>query len=65
MGGNAVARMKEWWAYAAFAFADPPAVRRLLKKVRKVDEYVSAVLRVFGELELAEVARYPEAARDR
>lgn len=65
MGGNAVARMKEWWAYAAFAFADPPAVRRLLKKVRKVDEYVSAVLRVFGELELAEVARYPEAARNR
>ena len=58
MGGNAVARMKEWWAYAKFAFANPIAVQRTLRKVRKVDEYQLAVRRVFDEQGLAEVARY-------
>lgn len=58
MGGNAVARMKEWWSYAKFAFAAPVAVQRALRKARKVDEYQSAVCRVFGEQELAKTARY-------
>ena len=47
IGGNAVFRMKEWWFYAKFAFADPMAVHRAVRKVRKVEEYEVAVERVF------------------
>lgn len=47
MGGNAVARMKEWWGYAEGCFADPKAVHRALRKARCADEYEAAVEKVF------------------
>lgn len=63
IGGNAVFRMKEWWFYAKFAFANPLSVKRILRKVRKVGEYESAARRIFAEEELASVARFfPEGA---
>lgn len=58
MGGNALFRMKEWWSYARFAFADPQKVWRLVRKVRKVDEYEKAVERIFNWVELADEAVY-------
>lgn len=58
MGGNAVFRMKEWWFSAQYAFADPRAVHRAIRKTRRVDEYEAAVRRVFREQPLARVARY-------
>ena len=57
IGGNAVFRMKEWWSYARFSFADPPSVHRAVRKVRRADEYADAVERVFATERLARVAR--------
>lgn len=50
MGGSAVFRMKEWWSYAKHSFADPAAVWRLIRKVKKTGDYEVAVARVFREL---------------
>ena len=50
MGGNAVFRMKEWWSYAKHSFAEPMAVWRLIRKVKKTGDYEVAVARVFREL---------------
>ena len=58
IGGNAVFRMKEWWSYARFSFADPLSVHRAVRKVRRVDEYADAVERVFATERLARVARF-------
>lgn len=58
IGGNAVFRMKEWWSYARFSFADPLSVHRAVRKVRRVDEYADAVERVFTTERLARVARF-------
>ena len=58
IGGNAVFRLKEWWFYAKFAFANPQAVHRLVRKVRKLDEYEAAVACVFANEPFAEVARF-------
>ena len=58
IGGNAVFRMKEWWSYAACVLADPLAVRRAVRKVRRADEYRAAVERVFREGRLAEEPWY-------
>ena len=56
MGGNAVFRMKEWWFYAKFAFAEPLAVHRAVRKVRKAGEYEAATGHIFHNLPLAEQA---------
>lgn len=58
IGGNAVFRMKEWWSYARFSFADPLSVHRAVRKVRRADEYADAVERVFATERLALVARF-------
>lgn len=58
MGGNAVFRMKEWWAYAKFSFADPAAVHRAVRKAKKVDEYRLAADRVFSKEKLAASPRF-------
>lgn len=58
MGGNAVLRMKEWWSYARFAFAEPMAVQRAIRKVRKVAEYEKAASWIFQNLPLADEAVY-------
>ena len=58
MGGNAVCRMKEWWSYAKYAFADPLSVHRTIRKARKLEEYRAATARVFCSEELASVARF-------
>lgn len=58
MGGNALFRMKEWWSYARFAFADPQKVWRLVRKVCKADEYEKAAERIFNGVELADEAVY-------
>ncbi len=58
MGGNAVFRMKEWWSYARFSFADPLAVHRAVRKARKVREYDAAIEHIFRTQPLAEVARF-------
>lgn len=58
IGGNAVFRMKEWWSYARFAFADPLSVHRAVRKVRRVDDYQAAVSRIFNSEPLADVARF-------
>lgn len=59
VGGNAVGRMKEWWSYARYAFADPVAVGRLVRRARRADEYRAAAERVFRTQRLAPVARFP------
>lgn len=58
MGSNAVFRMKEWWSYARFSFADPLAVHRAVRKTRTLREYEAAAARVFQTQELARVARF-------
>lgn len=58
IGGNAVFRMKEWWFYAKCAFADPMTVHRAVRKVRKVDEYMTAVDLVFRSEPLAPIAQF-------
>lgn len=58
IGGNAVFRMKEWWFYAQHAFANPLAVHRRVRKVRKVAEYRAAVEGIFGSEAFAAVARF-------
>ena len=58
IGGNAVFRMKEWWSYAECALADPLAMRRAIRKVRRADEYRAAVERVFREGRLADEPWY-------
>ena len=58
IGGNAVFRMKEWWSYAQFAFADPLSVHRAVRKVRRVDDYRAAVSRIFRSEPLADIARF-------
>lgn len=58
MGGNAVLRMKEWWSYAKYAFEDPVSVWRAVRKVRKVEQYVTAAASVFGREKLADEASY-------
>ncbi len=58
IGGNAVFRMKEWWAYAKCAFANPLAVVRRVRKTRKVEEYLAAVESVFTNEPLAEEPCY-------
>ena len=58
IGGNAVFRMKEWRSYAACALADPLAVRRAIRKVRRADEYRAAAERIFREGWLADEPWY-------
>ena len=53
IGGNAVFRMKEWWAYAKDSFADPMTVARCVRKTRKIEEYLTAVETVFASAPLA------------
>ncbi len=62
IGGNAVFRMKEWWSYARFSFADPVAVHRAVRKVRTVKEYEEAAARVFRTEHVAPVARFRASA---
>ena len=58
MGGNAVLRMKEWWSYVQYAFEDPVSVWRTIRKVRKVEQYVTAAAAVFERGRLAGEASY-------
>lgn len=58
MGGNAVFRMKEWWFYGKCAFEDPMAIHRIMRKVKKADEYQAAAEKVFRERKMAETARF-------
>lgn len=58
MGANAVFHMKEWWSCARFLFEDPDAVHRAVRSVRKVDDYLAAVGRVFREERLAEAGQF-------
>ena len=56
MGANVVFRMKEWWFYTKCAFENPLAVHRMVRKVRKVDEYLASVERIFSTQQLAQQA---------
>ena len=47
IGGNAVYRLKEWWSYARYAFADPVAVHRAVRKARRVEDYRAVAEQVF------------------
>ncbi len=58
MGGNAVFRMKEWWSYAKFAFADSAAVHRAVRKARTTAEYETAAARVLGMQVLTSSPRF-------
>ncbi len=49
IGGNAVFRMKEWWSYAKASFGNPEGVHRVVRKVRRVDEYKAAVEQIFAQ----------------
>ena len=53
MGGNAVFRMREWWSYAKDLFANPLAVQRTVRKVKRADEYEAAASRIFRTEKLA------------
>lgn len=55
-GANVVFRMKEWWFYTKCAFENPLAVHRMVRKVRKVDEYLASVERIFSTQQLAQQA---------
>lgn len=57
MGGNAVFRMKEWWGYAKYAFANPHSVQRIVRKTRCADEYEAAARKVFSTEKLADSPR--------
>ena len=57
IGGNAVFRMKEWWSYAKFAFADSTAVHRAVRKARTTAEYGAAAARVLSAQPLASSPR--------
>ena len=61
MGGNAVFRMKEWWSYAQYAFDNPLAVHRAVRKTRTVEEYQRAAELVFRTARRADVARFRTA----
>lgn len=61
MGGNAVFRMKEWWFYAKFAFTNPLAVHRLVRKARTVKEYEMATECVFHTEKLADAIQFRSA----
>lgn len=56
MGANVVFRMKEWWFYAKCAFENPLVVHRMVRKARKVDEYLASVERIFSTQQLAQQA---------
>lgn len=58
IGGNAVFRMKEWWSYAKFAFADSTAVHRAVRKARTTAEYEAAAARVLSAQPLASSPRF-------
>ena len=58
IGGNAVFRMKEWWSYAKYSFADPQVVHRAVRKARKVGEYEEALERVFQAQGLSAEPRF-------
>ncbi|WP_346674172.1 tRNA dihydrouridine synthase [Enorma phocaeensis] len=58
IGGNAVFRMKEWWSYAKYSFADPQVVHRAVRKARKVGEYEAAVEHVFQTQGLSAEPRF-------
>lgn len=58
IGGNAVFRMKEWWFYAKFAFADPTAVHRAVRKARTAAEYEAAAARVLSTQPLSSSLRF-------
>ena len=55
MGGNAVFRMKEWWFYAKFAFAEPMTVHRAVRSLKKPVDYERAVESVFDTMEMVDV----------
>lgn len=63
IGGNAVSCLKEWWFYAKFAFEDPLAVQRAIRKTKKIDDYLSAVQRVFRQEPLTESAVFRPASK--
>lgn len=63
MGGNAVFRMKEWWSYVRFAFTDPLAVHRAVRKARKVEAYEAGVAQVFATGRLSSEPWFPAADR--
>ena len=52
MGGNAMARMKEWWSYAKELFVSPISVQRAVRKLKRVDDYEAAVSKIFRTEEL-------------
>lgn len=56
MGTNVVFRMKEWWFYAKCAFENPLAVHRMVRKARKIDEYLASVEKIFSTQQLAQRA---------
>ena len=58
MGSNAVFRMKEWWSYAKYSFANPMVVQRAVRKVRRAEEYEVAVAGLFRSEPLADEAVY-------
>ena len=58
MGGNAVFRMKEWWSYAKYSFANPMAAQRAVRKARRVEEYEATVAGLFRNEPLAAEAVY-------
>lgn len=58
MGGNVVFRMKEWWSYARCSFENPLSVHRRVRKVRKVEEYQTAVHDIFRKEKLAAAPRF-------
>lgn len=58
MGGNAVFRMKEWWGYAKYAFADASSVHRIMRKTRRADEYEAAARKIFSTEKLTDSPRF-------
>ena len=58
IGDNAVFRMKEWWSYAKFAFADPAAVHRAVRQARAPAECEAAAARVLSTQPLSSSPRF-------
>lgn len=58
MGTNALFRMKEWWYYAKYMFANPLGVHRVVRKSKNLDAYRTAAAEVLKHQPLAAQPRF-------
>lgn len=50
--GNVLLKMKQFWAYFSFVFSQQKKVFKLIKKIRKFENYVDTVNQIFVQFEI-------------